>query len=42
MKILAGKGPLYEIEVPEEVKSTGTHNIIRRVSGKEEERIIFF
>lgn len=41
MNILVGKGPFYEIEVPEEIGITGTHNIIRRVTSKEEERIIF-
>lgn len=34
MKILVERGPFYEIEVPEEMGSTGTHNIIRRVTSK--------
>ena len=42
MKILVGKGPFYEIEVPEEMGNTGTYNIISRVTSKEVERIIFF
>ena len=41
MKIIEGKRPFYEIEIPEDMGRIGTQSIIRRDIGREEEKIVF-
>lgn len=41
MKIIEGKRPFSEVEIPEEMGRIGTQSIIRRDISKEEEKIVF-
>lgn len=41
MKVLEGRRPFFEIEVPEEMGRIGTRNLIRRATSEGEKRIIF-